>query len=167
MQPNVYQPPSAESQQAALGHYDEDRDLAAVTPTGLSRIAGVVAIGTALYTLLMAFQATGLIRSRGMRNLIVPTMVVLGIALLAAGWKIRVLRGQATLAGMVASGVIGLVGAVWFITNLAFGVANLMPLIVVAAAFGSCGLCVATLKAAKQADAARKRLAEHGVNLGS
>ncbi len=105
-------------------------------------------------------------RMNGMLKLIVPTMIVLGFTLLIAGWKLRRLRGRATMVGLVASVVIALLGMLWFLTSLAYAVVNLMPLIVVAAAALSAALCAATLGAAQSADAARLRLAEHGVEVG-
>lgn len=154
MQP--YAPPKTESVVAI----DEDRDLEAVTPTRLTQIGGGVAIGSGLYTLLLAAQTMAAVRFRGALELIVPAMLVLGAVLLVSGWFLRRFRGWAALVVVVTGGVTALLGLAWFVIGLSIGLLTLMPLIVAFAATCSCALAAMNVAPARRADEARKRLAE-------
>lgn len=143
----------------------EDDDLRAVTATPLAKASGVVAIGTGLYTLLLALQTSAAVRLTGALAFIVPSMIFLGVTLLVCGWSLRKMRGWAATSSALVGGLVSVGSLAWFGIGLTIGLLTLMPLIVFGAAATTCVLAMLCIGPARRADVARERLLEQDVNL--
>jgi hypothetical protein len=145
-----------------------DDDLDAIQPTSMSRAGGGLLAVTGGFTVVLSLQTWLLIvRVPLVIQLLAIVMTLLGPAQVYLGWKVTRLHGWAASAGAACAGAGALVSLIWAVYAFLHGVLSLLsvflvPVSIIAAILT--GVCIAQ---GRVADAARARLAQHGMEVGT
>ena len=137
-----------------------------MAPT-IVKIAGGVLLGAGVFGAFHVLQLMGIVSSiRGAFVAVPPAMGVASAIGLIAGIGLARSRGWAGWAAIAAGALLWVTSSVWFLFAIVNGLFTLFGLLVPGMAFAALVLAVLARNPCEATALARKRLAEHGLDLG-
>ena len=161
---NPYEPPQTPVA-APLPPSAED-DIAAAAPPFVARVAGGVLVLAALVLVLTAIQTSMMVRLFSPYDLVQDAQYVVGLPALVVGAVLSRARAWAAWAGIAASALMMIVGALWLVVSFSHGLFSLFAIAGPLVAVASGVLAILALAPCQRATRARARLAAQGMNLG-
>jgi len=145
---------------------DPQDDIDAARTPSRVKLAGGVGILAGVIITLTAVQTLSGFRLRTMHLVVLAALALSGVMLTIAG----LLLARARATGAILQLTLGIfalvVSSAWLLLSLAGGLVSLFGLASPWLAGAALGLAIASLKACDEVNAARRRLAEKGLDLG-
>ncbi len=168
-QPPQWSPPQAPSPQWSpqpMPRPDQDdEDLRALSPM-LCKVAGGALALTGLFAVLASGQTWLTVEIRGPMMVAPYAIFLLGIACIVAGAKLAGARRWAAVVGLVAVGLLVVVGGGWFVYAFIHRFVAFFVMLTPGAAVAAVVLAAIALPACDRAERARARLSAKGIDLG-
>ena len=152
-------------EQRAAGDQDE-ADLAAAATPLIARIAGGASLLAGVITALTSVQTLTWVRIRGAMAAAPYVMIVVGLAACIVGLQVMRSRAWAAVAATGLAGLMLLLTGGWLVYSISRGLLSLFALADPFLWVLALGLSIVSIDRCARVTAARKRLAERGLDAG-
>jgi hypothetical protein len=150
----------------ASGSDSADADLGVIAASAASGLSGGLVIIAAGLTLLLGAQTLDMLRG-AVPLMVGSSLLLLGASNVVLGWNIRKVRGWAAQAACVLAGLAALAALVWAVLLIMNGFFSLLACAIVPVNIASAAAAFVRIAPGKIADAARRRLEEQGLDVGT
>ena len=143
-----------------------DHDMVAIKATSGAKAGGGVMAGAGVLSLVLAFQGFVILGLRGVYQLSEPVFLLLGALGVFAGARLAAMRGVGALLTTIVGGLTCVTALGWFVVTLTHGLFLVLPMFLAPLGALAALLGVLNLAKTRDADIARSRLREQGLDAG-
>lgn len=145
---------------------NEDADYEALSVPRIAKVGGGTLLFLGVMTLLLCVQTLLMFRMTLLTTPIMAVMLALGLSCAVLGFRITRADGKAAIGGTFIAALTSLLSGGWFAYGWLNETVIALAGVLVPIALLSLVLCALSIDAARQADRARARLRDQGLNLG-
>ena len=145
---------------------NEDADYEALVVPRMAKIGGGTLTFLGVMTLILCLQTLLMFRMTLFTTPIMAVMLLLGVGCAVLGFRITRADGKAAIGGTFIAAFTSLLSAAWFAYSWQYETVIALAAALVPIALLALVLCALSVDGARQADRARARLRERGLDLG-
>ena len=145
---------------------NEDADYEALVVPRIAKLGGGALLFLGVMTLVLFLQTLLMFRMSLFSALLMAVMLLLGVGCAVLGFRITRADGKAAIGGTVVAAFSSLLSGAWFAYSWLYDTVIALAAALVPIALLALVLCALSIDAARQADRARARLRQQGLNLG-
>jgi hypothetical protein len=145
---------------------NEDADYEALAVPRIAKFGGGALLFLGVMTLVLCLQTLLMLRMTLFTTPIMALMLLLGVGCAVLGFRITRADGKAAIGGTFIAAFTSLLSGAWFAYCWLYDIVTALAAALVPIALLALVLCALSIDGARQADRARARLRQQGLDLG-